>query len=454
MRTAIFFLILVGFLVLIGSFVPQQNTSAQTKVDDFTSGHHYLVQLFSQFGLPLTQVFVSPVFFVIAGLLYVSLGACVLRRLRALVKRVAGGWYKTTQFWGECGSWTFHAAFFVLLVAVLWGKLTGFQGLVEVTAQTSFTEARSGYDQLQEGLLFNGQHANFQVRLNSFNASYQADGVPSDFASNVSVIDHGKTVATQDVRVNSPLSYDQVSVYQQDYGWAPHIVVKNPAGAVVYDDYLQFLPGTTKAVGLGVLKVPDFGVAIPNGQQALQLGGDLSIFPDATLMPQVNPDQSLSPNATQYGPGGEEARYPVMEMKLYVGDLGLSSGPQDVDVLDTSQMVPLTQNGEAIPLVMGQSDSLPIVVNGQAQYFTVSFPDLRQFSLFMVKRDTGVDLVYLSFGMIMFGLMTKLYLVPWLKRREGMRKVELRGRVPSEQVEEKSGGHGKGADRSQPRESR
>src|SRR5207237_860840 len=100
---------------------------------------------------------------------------------------------------------------------------------------------------------------------------------------------------------------------------------------------------------------------------ALQIGGQLAIFPDAKLLPSVNPDLSLNPSATQYSPGGEEARYPVLEIKLYLGDLGLNGGAQNVNVLNTQQMVPLTQSGEPIPLLLGSTDTLPIVVDGKPE---------------------------------------------------------------------------------------
>ncbi len=418
MRTAIIFLFIIAGLVLIGSFVPQQNTSAAEKVSEFQAAHTNLDSMFAAAGLPLTQVFVSPVFFGMAALLYGSLGACVIRRFRALFVRTVKRYVRSAQFWGEWGSWVFHAAFFVLLFAVLWGKLTGFQGLVEVTEGTSFTEARAGYDQIQEGLLFNGQHGNFQIKLNHFSATYQPNGVAADYVSNVTVYDHGRPVLTHDMRVNDPLSYDGVDVYQQDYGWAPHMVVTNTTGQVVFDDYVQFLPGSTKSVGAGIMKVPDFGLSVPSQAGALQMGAYLSVFPDAHPEPVVNVDGSITPGATQYVPGGQEARFPVVQMKIYLGDLGLGKGPQNVNVLDTSRMVTLTQDGEPIPLVMGATDTLPVVVGGQLQYFHVSFPDLRQFSLFMVKKDSGVVLVYVSFGMIMFGLLTKLYVKPYLESRE------------------------------------
>ncbi len=418
MRTAILFLFAIAGLVVVGSFVPQQDTSAQSKVDAFQNAHPAVINLFQHMGLPLTEVFVSPVFLTVCGLLYGSLGACVLRRARALIRRVRRHHPRTSQFWGEWGSWSFHASFFVLLIAVLFGKLTGFQGLVEVTEGTVFSDSRGGYDQLQEGLLYNGDHSNVQMRLNSFHATYQPNGVAADYVSNVTLIDHGKEVQTADIRVNDPMSYNGVSYYQQDYGWAPHIVVTNTAGTVVFDGYIQMLPGATKAVGAGVLKVPDFGLKVPGNPQSVQMGAAISVFPDAHPTAALRADGSLDTNATQYVPGGEEARFPVVELKVYMGDLGLTRGPQNVNVLDTQNMVTLSQSGDPVPVVMGGTDTLPVFINGKEETFTVSFPDLRQFSLLMVKRDDGVPLVYVSFVMIMFGLLTKLYARPLLERRE------------------------------------
>jgi cytochrome c biogenesis protein len=423
MRTAIFFLIGVALIVLIGSFVPQQDTSAQTKVDQFLADHQNLNGLASHLGLPLTQVFVAPLFFVLLGSLYLALGACVIRRGRALLMRTVRRHPRTPQYWGEWGSWLFHTSFFLLLVAVVWGKATGFQGIVTVTEGQRITETRTSYDTLQEGLLFNGQHSGYQVQLNSFHATYQANGQPNDFVSNVTVYDRGRAVQTRDIRVNDFLGYNDVDFYQQDYGWAPHIVVRNPAGQVVYDGTVQFF-GAQKNVQTGVLKVPDFNYTIPGAQQPVQLGARMAVFPDAKTIAQVNADGSITPGAVNFGPGGEEARNPVLQVQLWVGDLGLDRGrPQNVNELDTSSMSPYLLDGSGanapFPITMGEVK--PLVLPGadaaHPQTFTIAFPGLKQYSLFMVKKDNGVPLVYATFLLIMTGLMVKLYLKPALEKR-------------------------------------
>ena len=431
MRTAIFLLLGILVIVLIGSFVPQQNTSDPTKVEAFLTSWPNLNVLFADLQLPLTQVFVSPVFYVLLGLLYISLGWCVIRRARALIMRTLRGYKRTPQYWGEWGSWLFHSSFFLLLVAVIWGKATGYQGLVTLTQGQEFTNTPAGYDTLQQGLLFNGNYAPFTLRLNSFEATYASNGEASNYVSNVTVYDHGKKVETKNILVNDFLSVDNVNIYQQDYGWAPTIVVKNPQGQTVYDGAIQFFDDSNnvgnKAIADGVLKVPDFDYTISGASQAVQLGAKMSFFPDATVIPSVSTSGSINATAIQYGPGGVAPRNPVIEMQLYVGNLGLNSGtPQNVNQLNTADMTPYFSDAQVMAITMGQTLQLPIdTKNGKTVDFSVSFPSVSQYSLFQVNDDQGVLLVYTAFILIMTGLLTKLYLRPFLERRQRKRRQPI-----------------------------
>ena len=50
---------------------------------------------------------------------------------------------------------------------------------------------------------------------------------------------------------------------------------------------------------------------------------------------------------------------------------------------------------------------------------------MTQYSLFQVNDDQGVLLVYTSFILIMTGLLTKLYLRPFLERRQRKRRQPI-----------------------------
>ncbi|MGA8665904.1 MAG: cytochrome c biogenesis protein ResB, partial [Candidatus Dormiibacterota bacterium] len=208
-------------------------------------------------------------------------------------------------------------------------------------------------------------------------------------------------------------------------------LVRNPAGQTVYDGSIQFFDDPSsignKALGDGVLKVPDFNYTIPGASEAVQIGAKMSFFPDASVIPSVGADGSINPAAISYGPGGVAPRNPVIEMQLYVGNLGLNSGaPQNVNQLNTNAMTPYFTNAQVIPITLGQTLQLPIdSQSGKAIDFSISFPSVTQYSLFQVNDDQGVLLVYTSFILIMTGLLTKLYLRPFLERRQRKRRQPI-----------------------------
>jgi cytochrome c biogenesis protein ResB len=424
MRTAIYFLIGILLIVLIGTFVPQEFTSASQKVSGFVAAHQNLNDLATHLGLPLTSVFVSPLFYILLASLYIALLSCVLTRGRALVVRTLRRYPRTPQYWGEWGSWMFHTSFFLLLVAVVWGKATGFDGIMTITEGQRVAETRASYDTLQEGMLFDGRHSGYEVQLNRFSAPLQSNGMPSDFVSNMTVYTGGRPVLTQDVRVNEYLGYNGVDFYQQDYGWAPHLVVRNPSGEVVSDTAIQMI-SDDKTASTGVLKVPDFNYTLPGQSKPLQIGAKLVLYPDAQALPQVGGASNTV--KFSYAPGTAAANNPVLEVQLFDGDLGLDSGAsQDVFSLDTAGMNPFYAGAAAFALPLHQTTTLALpAANGGTANFTISFPDLRQFSLFHVKKDNGVPLVYSAFVLTMAGLLTKLYLRPFLERRWRGRRAIL-----------------------------
>jgi cytochrome c biogenesis protein ResB len=424
MRTAIYFLIGILAIVLIGTFVPQEFTSASQKVSEFVAAHQNLNDLATHLGLPLTSVFVSPLFYILLASLYVALLSCVVTRGRALVIRTVRRYPRSPQYWGEWGSWLFHTSFFLLVVAVVWGKATGFDGIMTITEGQRVAETRASYDTLQEGMLFDGRHSGYEVQLNKFSAPLQSNGMPSDFVSNMTLYESGKPVLTQDVRVNEYLGYNGVDFYQQDYGWAPHVVVRNPAGEVVSDTDIQMI-SDDKTASTGVLKVPAFNYTLPGQSKPVQIGAKLVLYPDAQALPQVSSSNGLN---LSYAPGTAAANNPVLEVQLFVGDLGLDSGAsQDVFSLDTSGMTPYYSGAAAFAVPIHQATTLALpAANGGTADFTISFPDLRQFSLFHVKKDNGVPLVYGAFVLTMVGLLTKLYLRPFLERRRTRRTTILR----------------------------
>src|SRR4029077_16772320 len=174
MRTAIILLALLALLAIVGPLVPQLPQNP-TGVRGYVLRHPVTAPWFARLGL--FDIFSSWPFIIVAVLMYTSIGASMFIRVPAAGRRAMDPAQRNRGLFAEVASIIFHGSFFILLVGVIFGKAAGFLGNVAVVEGDSFTEARANYDNLSEGVLAT-QHANFQVKVDSFSASYWPSGAP------------------------------------------------------------------------------------------------------------------------------------------------------------------------------------------------------------------------------------------------------------------------------------
>lgn len=374
MRTAIILLAILAVMAMAGTLLPQipQNPRA---VMLYVLAHPVTAPWFARLGL--FDIFGSWPFVVVATLMYISIGAGLYVRIPAAWRRTRQPALRTRALWGEWASIIFHAAFFLLLVGVVYGKAAGFVGNAAIVEGDTFVEARADYDNLVEGLLAT-RHAGFEVTVDSFRASYWPGGAPREFITRVRIFTGGRLVSTQDVRVNHYVAYQGVKLYQTGYGWAPAVRIEAPDGRVLTDAPTIFLGDVPFA--RGVIKAPSAG---PPGQQ---LGATAWFIPDA----QVTGDAIR--------PGTAELKNPLLLVRLYRGDLHLDR-PQNVYALDTAGME-LRWRGA---LRVGETAVTP-------DGYRVTFAGVRQYSDLLIKKDPGVPLVFAAFAIGLAALVLSLYL--------------------------------------------
>jgi cytochrome c biogenesis protein len=101
------------------------------------------------------------------------------------------------------------------------------------------------------------------VKNLAFEAPGFETGMPSDFTTDLAVYQDGQEIARKTIRVNDPLSVAGYTFHQNGFGPAPHLVVKDSAGEVLWDAQV---PLTDSAGGLpyGILAVPgrDLGLQL------------------------------------------------------------------------------------------------------------------------------------------------------------------------------------------------
>ncbi|MGH2726690.1 MAG: cytochrome c biogenesis protein ResB, partial [Actinomycetota bacterium] len=287
----------------------------------------------------------------------------------------------------ELGSIVFHTAFLLMLVGIVVGKGFGFSGQVAVVEGDRFTDTHVAYDQVREGRFFNEAHRGFSLELTDFSAQFHDNGVPKEFISRVRLYDDDELVRATRIRVNEPLVYRGVSIFQLAWGYATRIVVSQN-GRVLKDAPVILLQDDRTGSWRGVVKVPQ--------TEPKQLGIELFFYNDLFIRRAPSdvpgePDLELPVNLSPY------ARRPVAFLVSYRGDLGLTR-PQSVYVLDKSLM---TESEIGFAAVGGTADL--------GDGITVSFPEVKQYSVFQIARDPGTPMILIAAILILVGLIPALY---------------------------------------------
>jgi len=490
MRTAILLLLLLAIAAVPGSLVPQRSSDPNGVTQYFTD-HPDTAPVLDSFQM--FDVYTSSWFSAVYLLLFVSLIGCIIPRTKhhfaamrarpprtpVRLGRLAGyterplpdgvdaetaiaeatnllkrARYRVERYelrgepsvsaergyLRETGNLIFHTAMVGILVAVGIGGGFGFAGQRVIVEGQSFVNTLAAFDSFNPGRFFDpATLPPYKLSLRELDVVYEtqnrnAIGLPIDFTAYVTITDQSGAAEKAQAKVNEPLRTRGTDVFLLGNGYAPHIVVRDPQGEIVFDDAVPFLPQDANLTSIGVVKVPDglddqlgmVGFFYPT-QDVLGTGAYTSTYPDLVL--------------------------PVLTLNVYEGDLGINDGtPTSVYTLDPSGMDQLTGGDtgvDSIELKPGEQTELP---GGRG---TVEFVDdtpdasaagqegaaadrdyaesVKRFASFDIQHDPAQGWTLVFAILVLFGLLASLF-VPrrrmWVKvatRRDGTRVIEFAG---------------------------
>jgi cytochrome c biogenesis protein len=113
--------------------------------------------------------------------------------------------------WSRLSVYLVHFSVLLILLGALVGSLLGFKGTMIINEK----------DASNEVLVAGGHQAMelpFEVRCDAFDVSFYDNGAPKEYRSDLTILDHGKETLKQSIRVNDPMTYQGVTIYQASYG--------------------------------------------------------------------------------------------------------------------------------------------------------------------------------------------------------------------------------------------
>lgn len=109
------------------------------------------------------------------------------------------------------GPYIIHSSILIIMIGALIGFKWGFRGQIQLKeGETGNTVRLFGKKESRQ--------LGFQIRCDRFQLKHYKDGTPRDYRSYVSILDNGRVVLQEPIRVNHPLRYQGISFYQASYG--------------------------------------------------------------------------------------------------------------------------------------------------------------------------------------------------------------------------------------------
>jgi cytochrome c biogenesis protein len=478
MRIALVLLFMLSLAAIPGSILPQTPVNP-SNVTQFFQSHKTWAPILN--AVDLFNVFESPWFGAIYGLLFISLIGCIVPRswahfkatrtpppaaprnlkrlpvhasfttdasaeevLDVAFKRLRGKRYKAVRgadrnggwisaekgYLREVGNLLFHLSLIGILSGVAVGHFFGFKGEALVTEGQGFSDTPLGYANLTLGpAVSTADLPNFSVVLNKFDATYQDSGdqfaQPRTFDAYVTFkATQNDTPKSMDLQVNAPLTVNGTNIFLEGHGYAPIVEVKDGQGHVLYNGPTDFLGQDEYFDSSGAIKAPS---ATANGTD---LGFQGWFLPDAFVGTGAMP-ASVFP----------AAQNPMLILSAYSGNLNMNGGAeQSVYTLDTTDMKQLDVKpagasaaaGNALELKEGATATLPNHVG------SITFVGYKQWVQLNIAYDPGQKIVLPSAIIAVLGLIGSLALrrrrvwVRVSKREDGTHLVEVAGLARTE----------------------
>ena len=304
----------------------------------------------------------------------------------------------------ETGNLVFHIAMLgVILSAGILSGLNWHGQRVLVEGQT-FVNGLVSYSSFNPSRFFSpDQLPPYSITLDRLDVTYETEnpnaiGIPLDYTANVTVREPGGEPRPATVQVNSPLRIDGTDIYLLANGYAPTVVVRDPAGREVFRDSVVFIPQDNNLTSTGVIKVPD-GLAEQVGLMGF-------FYPTAAQL-----------ESGAYTSAHQDLQNPMLTLNVYTGDLGLDTGlPVSVFRLDTTSLTQIAgRDLDVKPLELRPGDTVDLP-NGLGSIELL--PEVHRYASFDVHRDYTRLPVGVFAILVIGGLMLSL-LVPrrrvWVK---------------------------------------
>ena len=120
--------------------------------------------------------------------------------------------------WTRLGVFVVHASILIILIGAIIGSILGFKGSASIVEGQSIGMIQTFGTAAPIDL-------GFKVRCDAFNIEFYPNGMPKEYRSDLTILEHNREILHKSITVNHPLTYKGITFYQSSYeGYKDFIV--------------------------------------------------------------------------------------------------------------------------------------------------------------------------------------------------------------------------------------
>ncbi|MFP3998588.1 MAG: cytochrome c biogenesis protein ResB [Desulfobacterales bacterium] len=157
--------------------------------------------------------------------------------------------------WTRLGVYAVHLSVLLLMIGALIGSVFGFEGQINLPVG----ETRQQFSVKNESRT---RELDFAIRCDDFKVSHYSSGRPKEYRSDIAIIEKDEVIKEHKLRVNDPLTYRGISIYQSTYGKIPGeritIVLTDSETGDSYEKKVSMREAMEMPDGKGELTIEDY----------------------------------------------------------------------------------------------------------------------------------------------------------------------------------------------------
>lgn len=138
----------------------------------------------------------------------------ILKGYRIISSGIEGSVFQKGAL-SQYGVLLIHTSIMLILIGGFVGLIAGFKGFLILHKGDTKNTITIGGERPHEKQL------GFSLKCKEFQVSFYPNGAPKDYVTTVEVIEGGKAILEKQIRVNAPLIYKGIHIYQASYGSTP-----------------------------------------------------------------------------------------------------------------------------------------------------------------------------------------------------------------------------------------